>query len=85
MSLSSFQKYTVCYGCKVVINFMATTISTNFPLFPSMLAPFSQISKSDGFYHCSLWKKYKEVTLKKPANIFISRSATDRPQGFMHV
>ncbi len=25
---------------------------------------------SDGFYHCSLWKKYKVVALKKPANIF---------------
>ena len=43
MRLYSFQKYIVCYGCKVVIHFMATTISTNFPLFPSMLAPFSQI------------------------------------------
>ena len=39
----SFKKCIVCYGCKVVIYFMATTISTNFPLFPSALAPFSQI------------------------------------------
>ncbi len=41
--LSSFQKYIVCYGCNVVIYFMATTISTDFPLFPGTLAPFSQI------------------------------------------
>ncbi len=28
------------------------------------------------FYHCSLWEKYKVDTLKKPANIFISKCAT---------
>ncbi len=42
-TLRVYANYIVCYGCKVVIYFMATTISINFPLFPSTLAPFSQI------------------------------------------
>ncbi len=39
---------------------------------------------SDDFYHCSLWEKYKVVTLKKLANIFISNSATNGPQELLH-
>ncbi len=43
MTLCSFQKYIVFYGCQVVNYYLATTISPNFPIFPSTLAPFSQI------------------------------------------
>ena len=43
MRLCHFQKYIVFYGYQVVIYYMATMISPDFPIFPSMLAPLSQI------------------------------------------